>query len=129
MSLTSWLPEILNSKYERKNILSNFLTYSDDVAEFKKNNSYQWTITHKVIQTYFVYYKTYPPRTHATIHFTRCIQDAFQRIQASHSSSFGSDNARYVEQYQKIMSSALTRENKMQHSVLNVIAIVKLVCM
>ena len=38
--------------------LSNFLTYTDDVAESKKKQC-KGTITDKLIQTPFVYYKTY----------------------------------------------------------------------
>ena len=39
MSLMSWFPENFSSIFDSKNIMSNFLTYTDDVAEFKKNNT------------------------------------------------------------------------------------------
>ena len=55
-----------------KEILQNYLSYMDDVAQSKKNNC-DLTTTDNESQKSFVFRKTYLLRTPATIHFTICV--------------------------------------------------------
>ena len=80
MSLTSRFPENLNTIFDSKNI-------------FRKKEQCQWNTSEKVIRISFVFYKTYPLRTRASI------QDDFRRIKASNHISSEPDSARYVSHW------------------------------